>query len=798
MKKYISAIAILLSVLILFSSMSLGTISAATELGDADKNGSINLQDALWIRKYLVKESTPRNIRSGDPADVNVNVVLDTDDLRQLRRFVAGLQKIFYPSDYVPTTASKTTATAKPTTTHNNTANPYYVGGVPRYYYDQLAANVAIDNCPYYSVLINQAGYSTNAEKIVKLTEGVENQPVNSLIANATVYLVEENTKEVVATFTSGRKNQFMPGKIFGSDDVWYSEVDISSYKTPGTYRIYAPSGYSYAFTISDNPYNKAIDEMLMALYYQRCGGELSDEVLLAYDKHLADRYGEEEGAYYAKYSAYEREACHLESTGDNKGKEVVIVDTFDPDATTTDGKAKGTFVANTDEKGNVITLPATDFAYGLHDAGDYGRYVQPGLQVIADLCYAYEMYPEVYENLNVIQDTNSKGEKDDIPDILDQIRWEAKFILNMQNKNPDSSTYGGFYFKICTDQFASATYSTPNGDKGFNGTHSGSAYKGFRVMSVNFATTAGAVGALASCAYTFKDIDPDFSAECLEAAKLGYDWYVNNRTSSPRDMTVEEKTARDQAPAERDDASWQVGGGSYGGSSTEANSSQFYMYAALYRMTGDSAVHQKILATSSIPTALENQKHGGYGTLCYALTADKKEQTTDPTTVTNCKNVFATQAAKNDSSTSSASFGDLGNYGWGSNSRQANTIKHSGIADYFGFESLRNASYIDATRSVLNFTLGMNVLGYCFVVGLSEGSTKYPHHYPSVILNAQYKVPYVPGVLAGGYVTGEGGPFRYYDKNNDYVCNEICIYWNSSAIFAYAPVVQEDIDNAK
>ena len=876
MKKYLSAIAIILSILVVFSSALFGTMgSAATELGDANKDGAVaDLKDVLWVRKYLVKESVPRVVRAGDPADVNQSGHLDSDDLRQLRRYVAELQTEFYQRDYTTVSTVRTTPSTKPTTTHNG-GKPFGEGGVPKYYYNQLSAMIAIDNCPYYSVLVNQLGYATNERKIIKLTEGFENDPDVSLVDRVTVYLVDENTKEVKASFASTRKTMAMPGKLFGSDDVWYSTVDISSFKTPGTYRIYAPSGYSRPFTISDNINLRAIDELLMGIYFQRCGDELSADVMKAYDKHLTDNYGVQ-GNYYERYQKYVREACHLVAKGDCAGEEVVIVDTFKyktvltfkfntaptasavktylegkyplkgydsgyfvnvdssnkvlsvnviADSHLTDAECdsmakdlaekystqgvtfsskskSGVFAANRDSNGNVIKLPATDFAYGMHDAGDYGRYTQPATQVVADLCAAYELYPDVFGKLNVIQDTNSKGEKDNLPDILDEIRWEAKFLLNMQNKDPNSSTYGGFYFRICTDKFASATGSIPNDDKGFNGKNG--SYPGFRVMSVNFATTAGAAGALANTAYLFKNIDPDFAKECQDAAQLAYNWYVGNRTSDTSKpstlLDVYDRNLRDEVPTNKTHPNWGIGGGSYGGTSGEANSSQVYMYAALYRLTGDKTIHTKITSATSADTTFGCQSHGGYGTLNYLLTAEKGDQETNANYVTTCKNAFFARAKSVDTATNKTSFGDTGTYGWSSNASQANEIKSSGVADHFGSKSTvyKSESHVDAARSTLNFVLGVNVLGYCFITGQGDGSSKNIHHYPSVILQSS-GAPCAPGLVAGGYVVGEGeGGFRYYDKSNDFVSNEICVYTGSSCVFAYAAVAQKDIDNAK
>ncbi len=874
MKKYISVIAALLAIIIAFSSMSImpTSVNADGILGDANKDEQINMQDILWIRKFLSKVDVPRRIKDGDPADCNTSGAVDTDDLFQLRRYISKLQKTFINREFeTHTTVKQTTST----TSHGYTEAPFVEGGVPRYYHNQLAIRAAVNDNPYYTVAVNQVGYSTHGKKIFKLVEGFENTPEYSLIAERDIYLVDELTKQVVATFKSGKKYLCTPGKLNGTDDAWQSTVDMSSFTTPGTYRIYAPAGYSYPFTISDNPYAKAMDYMLMALYYQRCGGPVETEVLQKYADYFQSEYGDSAEDYMTKYGAHARTACHYESTNAQlKGKEVVVVDKFQvtttfkiktttlatgtetsgvvkalENANLSDGKysassktvkedgkdvyylnvdvvtpilltetqknniknvivSQGTsntysyvsnseatsFTANTDANGNVIKLPASDFAYGLHDAGDYGRYVQPASQVVADLCQAYELYPEVFTT-DIIQDTNADGEKDNLPDILDQIRWEAKFLLNMQNKNVGSSTYGGFYFKICTQTFASAQYTKPEEDKAFNGKQAND-HGGFRVMSVNFATSAGAAGALANTYHVFKDIDPKFANECLEAAKLGYEFYTNNRTSSPLNMTVAEKNARDVAPQGKSASGWGTGGGSYGGTGNEANSSQFYMYAALYRATKDSKYSAKI-STSTVNYSMGSQAHGGYGAVQYLLMNKNNEGTTDSALVTTILNKFKSDAINNNTKTSKTSFGDTNEYGWGSIG-QENTIKANAVASCFVSDS---TDYTAASRSVLNFKLGTNWLGYCFITGLTEGSSKNIHHYPSVILKNENKnTRCTPGQMAAGYSQGQGTDtsFHYNDKDSDYVSNEICVYWNSTCIFAYAPVVQQDLNRTK
>lgn len=99
---------------------------------------------------------------------------------------------------------------------------------------------------------------------------------------------------------------------------------------------------------------------------------------------------------------------------------------------------------------------------------------------------------------------------------------------------------------------------------------------------------------------------------------------------------------------------------------------------------------------------------------------------------------------------------------------------------------------------------LGRNPAGYCFITGLGDKSPSKPHHRPSMATGSC-----VPGLLVAGFSNVAGGAFApsdpnsslihgsvyYNDSNQDYVCNEVCIYWNTPMICALGYVIQTDIN---
>lgn len=129
----------------------------------------------------------------------------------------------------------------------------------------------------------------------------------------------------------------------------------------------------------------------------------------------------------------------------------------------------------------------------GWFDAGDSGKYVNVGSTAVSALLWAYEMFPAQFTDnmLNIPESGNG------IPDLLDEARWELEWILTMQDAES-----GGFYPRI-------------QGDAGER-----------KIMDLNGCTTddtACAVGVLSEAYLAYRDIDPDFAAECLAAAKRGW-----------------------------------------------------------------------------------------------------------------------------------------------------------------------------------------------------------------------------------------------------------------------------------
>jgi endoglucanase len=130
------------------------------------------------------------------------------------------------------------------------------------------------------------------------------------------------------------------------------------------------------------------------------------------------------------------------------------------------------------------------------------------------------------------------------------------------------------------------------------------------------------------------------------------------------------------------------------------------------------------------------------------------------------------------------------GGYYWGSNAVFAN----NGILLWKAWQATKDTTFRDASLETLDYLLGRNPTGYCFVTGFGGKSPLHPHHRPSGADTV--KAP-VPGFLAGGpngnYKNDDKdiadlypgypntlGPKAYLDVQTSYASNEVAINWNA------------------
>ncbi len=491
--------------------------------------------------------------------------------------------------------------------------------------------------------------------------------------------------------------------KKFGEDalsgDMVY-QGDFSSFNTPGRYMISCEKGRSASFEISEKPYDKLMYDVLRAFYFLRCGCALEE-------KHAG---------------VYTHAACH---TG--------IAMEWD----------------NHDVKKRILG--------GWHDAGDYGRYVTPGAVAAAQLLYAYLMYPTVFEKLHL----NIPESGNRLPDILNEIKYELDWILQMQRED------GAVYHKLTTARHA--PFVMPEEDK-----------EQLYLMPV---TTIAAADFAAVCALgsrAFRAKDEAYSNTLLLAAEKTYKWLKENPYYIPAQNRVGSSTG---GYGERDDLS-----------------NRYWAAAEMYAVTGEQRFYDdmKKLRTMPFPrTALGWGEVGGMGQMALLTT----EFAVEESVLQVIKNEIVAEAERLKGVADGCGYRAAmmeHDYVWGSNMPLMHHGMTMALADWI--ES--GSRFRETVLAQLHVLMGMNAMGISYVTGNGDYAYNNPHLRPAY---ADGIDECMPGMVSGGpnrhpgdavakeHIKPGTPPMKcYIDHYGSYSMNEITIYWNSPVVFALAAVMKK------
>ncbi len=504
----------------------------------------------------------------------------------------------------------------------------------------------------------------------------------------------------------------YYTGKL-GSPSTWAQSgekvkmADFSSHALEGMYILEVPGlGSSYPFHIQNQvlvPLNKAL---IKAYYFNRSSTAL-------------------DAAYAGKWA---RKAGHLDT-------HMVV----HPSAAST---ARPT--------GTIVSCPK-----GWYDAGDYNSYiVNSGISTYT-LLASYEHFKSYYDTLHL----NIPESGNNLPDILDEIKWNLDWMLCMQDPND-----GGVYFKKTTAAFCG--FIMPEKDTAT------------RYVVTKSTTSALDFAAVMAVAYRiYKEFDGTYAATCLSAAQKAYDWGVKNNA-----ISFSNPKAQGNYPA--------ISTGGYGDSNfadeLEWASNELYIatktdtyYAKGFKRTTKYDVPTwGTVNTLGLLSLLHNRKN---------LTAVAfKDTTSMKDSLLSLVQPYINY--QKNTSPYKIMMGYKGNndFTWGSNSFAANQAMLA-LNAYF---MTGNKDYANATVSQVDYLVGRNATGYSFVTGMGSKPPMHIHHRQS---EADGVVDPVPGWLSGGPTasTGDKCPNNtmytaksYTDSTPCYTKNEIAINWNAPAVY--------------
>jgi endoglucanase len=392
----------------------------------------------------------------------------------------------------------------------------------------------------------------------------------------------------------------------------------------------------------------------------------------------------------------------------------------------------------------------------GWYDAGDYNKYiVNSGISTYTILA-AYEHFPAYYREfqLNIPESGNN------IPDILDEALWNIQWMLTMQDPND-----GGVYHKLTTANFS-----------GMVMPHQDTATR--YVVQKGTAATLNFAAVMAQASRIFKDFAvemPEFDQTCLTAALNAWRW-------ARRNPNVRYSQSALNAAYNPD-----INTGEYG----DGNFSDEFRWAAaeLFITTkADSflAASNPLSGSFGVPAWPNVNTLGLYSLVFHrAKLGPAKSGAVDTTFAVSA--LLSLARGLRDEAGRSAYHVVMGvsnsDFVWGSNAVAAN----QGMALIQAYNLTGDKSFLDAALQNLDYLLGRNAVGYCFVTGFGSKPPLHIHHRQS---EADGIVDPVPGLLAGGpnpnredrcpgYI-GTQRARAYVDNVCSYASNEIAINWNA------------------
>lgn len=511
------------------------------------------------------------------------------------------------------------------------------------------------------------------------------------------VVFKDTTTKEEVLTIKAPEAKEWKPAEDTAS------LVDFSELKTPGVYQAYVgDEAIGHPITIGDNALEPAAKGAIKFYYFQRSSTALEEEY----------------AGVYARGMGHPDTAVRYHSSTGVEATEGAEIRTFNG-------------------------------AKGWYDAGDYGKYiVNSGISTYTLL--------QLYQHNKAYFDTltwNIPESKNDVPDLLDEIRWNLEWMLTMQDED------GGVFHKLTTKSFAGMVLPEKATGVRF-------------AIGKSITATWDFVGVLSLASEIYKPFDAEFAEKCVKAAVRAHDWAIANPYAfyeQPKD----------------------VGTGSY--EDANAVDEQIWGSAELYRVTKNEDVlksfHQYKLtkARRTLPGWATVYGLAGYTVATNPDIFPAEDVDSAKALIMSLADQYIEQI---DNGYGLAIVD--GDFYWGSNA----VIGNKGIMLLHAYLLTKEQKYLDAAYGIADYILGRNPLDISYMTGYGVNVPMNPHHRPSQ--GDTVKAP-VPGMIVGGankqaddasikkYIANNNitaNAKKYVDNVGSYSSNEVAINWNAPVAY--------------
>ena len=405
---------------------------------------------------------------------------------------------------------------------------------------------------------------------------------------------------------------------------------------------------------------------------------------------------------------------------------------------------------AATEERpeGTVISSPG-----GWYDAGDYNKYIVNSGYTMGVWLMAYEFNKDYFDTLHLnIPESGSA-----MPDMLAEAMYNIRWMMTMQDLD------GGVYHKLTTPNFEK--FIRPDQCK--------------KPRYVVLKTTAAALdfaATMALAARVYAPYDPDFCVQAKEAAEIAYAWALEHPDIYYDQPAMNEEFLPAMTTGAYDDF--------------DVTDEFYWAETELYLLTEDEAYKQSaiqhkpseftpavwgnVAELASLEWIMHREKQIDFALECQdALLSHLLPYVEEAETVSVLKSPYGNREEE---------------YFWGCNSEGC---CWRGIEFLYAYRISGNSDerwLVNAERC-LNYILGQNSTGYCYVTGFGTKPSSHPHHR----LSYSHPKGTHPGFLVGGpnrerqdavtdgvkYPKNVPADESYLDKQPSYATNEVTINWN-------------------
>lgn len=391
--------------------------------------------------------------------------------------------------------------------------------------------------------------------------------------------------------------------------------------------------------------------------------------------------------------------------------------------------------------EGTVISSPK-----GWYDAGDYNKYV-------VNSGYSMGLMAEAALMFSTPEDSDRRQA------IHEELKYNAEWLYTMQDPSD-----GGVYHKLTNPEF-----------EGFISPLE--CTKPRYVVQKSVTAALDFAGAL--CSFVELGDSPD--PETIAKAEAAYEWAVSN----PSAFYFQERMNRTYDP--------DVSTGAYGDGS--ASDEFFWAASCLYRATGKTGYLEDVkrympesfsvmswgnVSALGVFEWLRNGKNG--------VSAEEQE------IYERCLQMLLEYCDRSMESAETSCYNSpYGNsprdFYWGC----ASTFCDQSVCFLYAYKLAGKAGYLKNAFRNVNYILGQNATGYCYVTGFGSKSPMFPH---SRLCHSDGVVEPIPGLLVGGPNPGHNDKAEvtysssypdesYEDVMPSYASNEIAINWNASLVAA-------------